>query len=196
MMGSATLRFKPRHAVPDTVDFRTFFPSLWGTVLEAALMDLKTLYEEDTAAWAENQATALRAAARDGSNQLLDWENLAEEIESLRKSLKYALRSQIFRTIHHLVKLEYSPAIDPRNGWRRTIRQARVEIGHILEDSPSLKHELASLISHEMKRAIEYAADDLQEFDKLSRLQLPSLRKVTYTPDQILGDWLPEEPKS
>ena len=45
------------------------------------MTDLKTLYEEDTAAWAENQATALRAIARGGSNQELDWENLAEEIE-------------------------------------------------------------------------------------------------------------------
>jgi len=34
----------------------------------------------------KQQAEALRAAARGGSNQQLDWENLAEEIESLGKS--------------------------------------------------------------------------------------------------------------
>jgi hypothetical protein len=160
----------------------------------AGLAELKSLYEEDTAAWAEQQAAALRAAAHDGSNQLIDWENLAEEIESLRKSLRYALRSQIFRIIHHLVKLEHSPAVDPRSGWRRTIRQARREIDYILEDSPSLKREIGDLIGKEMKRGIEYAADDLQEFDELTRLQLPSLRKATYTQDQILGDWFPSEP--
>jgi len=159
------------------------------------MTNLKTLYEEDTAAWAENQATALRTAARGGSNQLLDWENLAEEIESLRKSLKYALRSQIFRIVHHLVKLQYSPAVDPRSGWRRIVRSARMEIESILEDSPSLKRDIAGLIPNQIKRAIEYAADDLREFDELSRLQLPSLRKLTYTPEQILGDWFPKEPK-
>jgi hypothetical protein len=159
------------------------------------MTDLKTLYEEDTAAWSENQAAALRAAAQGGSNQELDWENLAEEIESLRKQLKYAVRSQILRIIHHLVKLQYSPAIDPRPGWRRTIRSARMEIESILEDSPSLKNEIPRIISRETRRGIEYAADDLMEFDELSRLQLPSMRKVAYSSEQILGDWFPPEVK-
>ena len=110
------------------------------------MADLKTLYETDTAAWSEEQAAALRAAARGGSNQLLDWENLAEEIEDLAKSLRRRLRSQIARIIQHQVKLEYSPAIAPRNGWRRTIRLARLDIDRVLEDSPSLKREISRLI--------------------------------------------------
>jgi len=65
------------------------------------MTDLKALYEHDTVAWSEQQAAALRAAARGGSNQLLDWENLAEEIESLGKSLRLGLRSQISRIIQH-----------------------------------------------------------------------------------------------
>ena len=69
--------------------------------------DLKTLYETDTAAWSEEQAAALRAAARGSSKQLLDWENLAEEIEDLAKSLRRRLRSQIARIIQHQVELEY-----------------------------------------------------------------------------------------
>ena len=121
------------------------------------MTDLKTLYEEDTAAWSLQQAAALRATARGGSNQPLDWENLAEEIESLGKSLRLGLRSQIARIIQHEVKLEHSPAIDPRNGWRRTIRQARVEIDRILEDSPSLRCELPRFIREETGRALELA---------------------------------------
>ena len=143
----------------------------------------KTLYENDTAAWAEQQSTALRAAARGGSNQLLDWENLAEEIESLRKSLKYALGSQIFRIIHHLVKLEYSPALDPRKGWRRSIRQARMEIDRILRDSPSLRREVASLLAEEMKPAVEYAMQDLQEL--MTRNSACHL--TSYTEEQVLA---------
>ena len=158
------------------------------------MADLKTLYEDDTAAWSEQQAAALRAAARGGSNQLLDWENLAEEIESLRKSLKYAMGSQIFRIIHHLAKLEYSPAADPRKGWRRSIRQARMEIRRILKDSPSLRPEVPRMVAGETRPAIEYAIQDLQEFDELDRHQLPSLEKASYTEEQVLGDWFPEEP--
>lgn len=67
------------------------------------MADPKSLYENDTAAWTGQQAAALRAVKRSNSNQLVDWENLAEEIESLGRSLKYALASQIFRVLHHLV---------------------------------------------------------------------------------------------
>ena len=81
---------------------------------------LKVLYEEDTfLAWSRNQAAALRAAAQDGSNQELDWENLAEEIEDLGKSQRLALRSRISTIIEHLVKLAHSPANDPRSGWQQ-----------------------------------------------------------------------------
>jgi hypothetical protein len=34
----------------------------------------------------------------------------------------------------------------------------------------------------------------MEEHDELHRLQLPSLRKATYTEEQVLGDWFPEEP--
>ena len=48
--------------------------------------DVKALYDQDLVAWSHQQAAALRAAARTGSDQLVDWENLAEEIEDLGRS--------------------------------------------------------------------------------------------------------------
>jgi hypothetical protein len=158
------------------------------------MTDLKILYEEDTAAWSEHQAAALRAAAHGGSNQTLDWENLAEEIESLAKSLRLGLRSQISRIIQHQVKLEHSPATDPRKGWRRTIRQARLEISQILEDSPSLRREIPLLIADETARAVHLAISDMDEHGEIDKLQLPTLRKASFTEEQVLGDWFPEEP--
>jgi Domain of unknown function DUF29 len=104
------------------------------------MADLKTLYENDTAAWSEQQAAALRAAARGGSSQLLDWENLAEEIESLGISQRSALGSQIRRIIHHIMKLEYSRASEPRQRWEASVADARIEIEDLLERSLSLKH--------------------------------------------------------
>ncbi len=158
------------------------------------MTDLKTLYEEDTVTWSEQQAAALRAAARGGSNQPLDWENLAEEIESLGKSLRLGLRSQITRIIQHAVKLQHSPALDPRGGWRRAIRQARLEISQILEDSPSLKRELPRLIEEETGRAVQLAISDMEEHGEVDRLQLPTLSKVAFSEEQVLGDWFPEPP--
>ena len=51
------------------------------------------------------------------SSTTLDWENLAEEIEDLEKSVRRELQSQIRRVVRHLLKLEHSPAKDPRRGW-------------------------------------------------------------------------------
>src|SRR6266478_410792 len=113
------------------------------------MTDPKTLYEHDFAAWAHQQAEALRAAARGGSNQLLDWGNLAEEIESLGTSQRSALASHIMRIIQHLVKLEYSPSVEPRNGWRRTVRLARLQVQRRLKGNPSLRPELGQLVKDE-----------------------------------------------
>ena len=87
---------------------------------------LKALYDEDFVRWTEEQAAALQQAK--GSNLPLDWENLAKEIESLGRSDRRELRSQITRILRHLLKLEVSPAAESRAGWRSTIRDAQSEI--------------------------------------------------------------------
>jgi hypothetical protein len=85
---------------------------------------LNALYDQDFVRWTEEQAAALRQAksqslaGTEGSNLPLDWENLAEEIESLGKSDRRELRSQITRVLRHLLKLEATPAAEPRAGWR------------------------------------------------------------------------------
>src|SRR5437667_3811688 len=102
------------------------------------------LYDRDFFLWTQEQATALRAVK--DSNLPLDWENLAEEIESLGKSDRRELRSQITRILRHLLKLEVSSATEPRAGWRATINEARTEVEGLLEDSPSLRRETDGLI--------------------------------------------------
>src|SRR5439155_14627168 len=72
------------------------------------------LYEQDFLLWTKEQATALRRAA--DSNLPLDWENLAEEMESLGASQRTELNSQLRRVLRHLFKLEASPAFEPRAG--------------------------------------------------------------------------------
>jgi Domain of unknown function DUF29 len=152
------------------------------------------LYDKDFVAWSKQQAEALRAAARSGSNQLLDWQNLAEEIEGFGISQRSALRSQIRRIIRHLVKLEHSRSIEPRRGWVESIGDARAEIEDLLEISPSLKTELDRDIAAQTKRAIELAIRDLRGHDEIQDADLPRLGGASYTAEQILGDWFPEEP--
>jgi hypothetical protein len=185
MMGRAIFRFKAESA-------RFVATADSGG---PAMSDSNSLYDEDFFAWTKQQAERLRAAANAGSHLRLDWENLAEEVEDLGKSDRRELRRQIRRIIRHLVKLQWSPAIDPRRGSRETIRAARGEIRDVLGDSPSLARELDQLIKRQMARGIGEAVDDMSDQGETETLNLPAIRHGSYTEDQILGDWFPAEPR-
>jgi hypothetical protein len=161
----------------------------------AAMTDLKTLYDKDFVSWTEQQAAALRAAGRTASNQQLDWENLAEEIESLGRSERRELRSQIRRIIQHLLKLEHSPATEPQRGWIESIGDSRSEIEALLEESPSLKNELGVAVTSEFRRAARKAIFELEGFGELDEAASARIHAASYTPDQVLGDWFPPEPQ-
>lgn len=158
------------------------------------MSDPKTLYDEDFVAWTKRQVKALRAAAQSHTNQPLDWENLAEEIEGLGASERSALGSHVMRIIQHFVKLDFSPVVEPRNGWRRTVRLARLQAQKRIEASPSLKSELRRIVQEETRRGIEYAIADLEEHGEIDDVDANALRRKRYTVDEVLGDWFPPEP--
>jgi Domain of unknown function DUF29 len=148
------------------------------------------LYDQDFLLWTEEQATALRRA-RD-SNLPLDWENLAEEIESLGASQRTELNSQVRRVLRHLFKLEASLAVDPRAGWRATVRDARIEIEDLLETSPSLRREIDAVSKRQTTTAAKLASHDLEDHGEPADAVWARLEKGGFTAEQILGDWFPE----
>jgi len=159
------------------------------------MSDTKTLYDEDFVLWSKQQAEALRAAARGATNQPIDWENVAEEIDSLGRSDKRELASQIRRIIEHLLKLEHSPATEPRRGWVDSIGDARNQIEVLLDDSPSLKKDIPAVIAAEIERASRKVIRDLEQYSEPGRAGLSGIRAAHYTEAQILADWFPPEPK-
>jgi hypothetical protein len=150
------------------------------------------LYDEDFVRWSEEQAAALRAAAHSGANLPLDWENLAEEIESLGISQRHELRSRIATIIEHLLKLEHSPAIRPRQGWIATVGRARLQIERILDDSPSLRREVPAMVAVELPRTARLVGRLLQGHGEGSADLAARLGAASYTPEQVLDDWFPE----
>ena len=129
------------------------------------------LYEEDFVRWTEQQSGALREAAALGTNLPLDWENLAEEIESLGASQRRELRSRIAAMIEHLLKLEHSPAADPRRGCVETIVRERLNIEDLLQVSPSLRSQLGPMIEQLKPRVARLATISLLGYgERLSRL--------------------------
>ncbi|HJU18136.1 MAG TPA: DUF29 domain-containing protein [Stellaceae bacterium] len=150
------------------------------------------LYDEDFVRWTADQAAALRRAKSAGVNLPLDWDNLAEEIESLGRSNRRELRSQITRILHHLLKLEASPALEPQAGWRNTIQQSRDEIEALLEDSPSLRNEVDALIAKQIRAAAKLAARDLEAHGEPVG-QIEERRAAGgFTADEVIGDWFPQ----
>lgn len=147
------------------------------------------LYERDFHLWTQRQAAELRRAASAGSNLPLDWANLAEEIESLGARDRRELASRIEQIVIHLLKLQLSPASDPRRGWRESVHRQRSEIGRLLDQSPSLKREVQPAVESVWRGARAAAADALA--GEVEERALPAA--CPYTPDQILDpDFWPE----
>jgi hypothetical protein len=149
----------------------------------------QTGYMEDFFAWTQDQAAKLRAAAASGSNLPVDWENLAEEIESVGRSDYRALESLLTVVIEHLLKLEHSPAADPRAGWSRSVRHARRSVDKLLRDSPSFRRRLPEAVADAWPDAADNASEGL-EADDLPGDSLPET--CPYTVEQVLDvAWLP-----
>ncbi|MCB1659627.1 MAG: DUF29 domain-containing protein [Pseudomonadales bacterium] len=94
-------------------------------------------YEKDIVAWANEQASFIRA----GRFDLLDLEHIAEEIEDVGKSEQRELSSRMVVLLAHLLKWQYQPA---RRGssWERTIKVQRTQVIRCLKKTPSLKSSL------------------------------------------------------
>jgi hypothetical protein len=161
---------------------------------ETTMADTRTPYDEDFVAWTEQQTEALRAAARGSTNQPLDWENLAEEIEDLGRSVRRELRSQLTRIIHHLLKFQHSPAIGPRRGWKSSMREARSDVAELLSENRSLRDELARLASEQLSQGMRLAAWGLEDYGELEPPIRAHLQSTVFTSEQILDDWFPPEP--
>ncbi len=154
---------------------------------------MSDLYDTDLLQWSEHQAALLRRrAAGELINEAeLDWPNVAEEIEALGKSERSALASRIATIIEHLAKLEASPATEPRVGWQETVLRARADIDEILENSPSLRPTLDTVVARQHGRALRLVGGTLALYDETPRVALEEIR---YGVDRVLGAWFPVGP--
>lgn len=102
-----------------------------------SIVNQKSLYDCDFLLWTEETAGQLKV--KDFEN--LDLENLIEEIEALGRSEKRELKSRLLVLLEHLLKRLYILMPYEYNGWERTIREQRIQIELLLDDSPSLKNQ-------------------------------------------------------
>ena len=152
------------------------------------------LYERDFVAWTEEQAARIRAAAGTQPNLLLDWDRVAEEIEDLGKSTARELQSRLATITEHLLKLQHSPAEEPRAGWVGTVVRARTQAEDLMEESPSLRARLDVLLRKANRAAAKTVGAELEARREIGPAEARSFGFPELTADQVLGDWLPVRP--
>jgi Domain of unknown function DUF29 len=145
------------------------------------------LYEDDFYVWTQRQAEALRGRRLEE----LDLEHLAEEVEDLGSALRSALRSRTRTIIEHLLKLEFSPAEEPKRGWRQTIRTQRRDLADDI--TPTLRQDLLIELPELYERTRTDLAEDLREYGEHAAADALPVA-CPYTLERILEPWLPPAP--
>ena len=141
-----------------------------------------TAYDRDLHGWALEQARALRARS---ANEI-DWENVAEEIESLGKQQFGELTNRLVVLLTHLMKWAYQPERRGRS-WTNTLREQRRQVGKILAENPSLKPRMDEALSDAYQTSIA-SLSSLLDRDVDSFPTEPP-----FTWEQLLDrDWLPK----
>jgi len=148
------------------------------------------LHETDFVAWTERQAKLLRTPATERCPLALDWENLAEEIESLGRTYRRALANHVLKAIEYLLKLQYASTTESRTAWIAALDRERSEIEACLEDEPGLRPHLPEIIAKESRRAVRHVMHELTLLgDTAAAAHVKTHRR--FTEEHVVSDWFP-----
>jgi Domain of unknown function DUF29 len=144
----------------------------------------RRLYDEDFYVWTEAQAELLRKR----QFEALDLDNLIEEVEALGRAEKSSALNNASVIMEHLLKLQYSPAQDPRNAWRASVREHRRRLRRDL--TPRMRQILGAELPTLYGEIRDDTAALLRDYGEDAAADaLPA--DCPYALDQITGDWWP-----
>jgi hypothetical protein len=114
--------------------------------------DCQTLYETDYLRWIETNLEKLKNREYDS----VDWQNLIEEFEDMRRRERRSLKSNLIVVLLHLLKWQYQP--ERRSGsWESSIIEHRRRIKKALKESPSLNSYLEKIFAECYAEAVKQA---------------------------------------
>ncbi len=111
------------------------------------------IYEKDYYLWLRQNAQLLRK----GHFSDIDAERLAEELDSMGRGERRALVSRLSVVLAHLLTWLGQPA-RRSHSWQYTIEEQRRAVTDLLEESPSLRHELEDRLARAYATALLRAA--------------------------------------
>lgn len=153
-----------------------------GVALKKAEAD--TGYEADFYSWAMAQAKLLR----EGKLGDIDIANIAEELETLGRSERSALRSHYEILTLHLLKAAYQPKMHTKS-WNASIANARNQIARLIEDNPGLKPQRDELFEMAYQDARRVAAAEtgllLKEFPRQAPFSRTNAEDFSFMPKPV-----------
>lgn len=123
---------------------------------ERLSIDVAELHADDWSAWLLRQAAHLRQRNL-GS---IDFDNLAEELESLGRSDQRALRSHLLILLLHLLKWDNQPN-KRGSSWQNSILSAREEVEELLAENPGFENKLLEFVANQYPKAATAAAKEM-----------------------------------
>jgi len=127
-------------------------------------MNDATLYQDDVETWAELQVAALRRLATMPGPwaNIIDWENVIEEIESLGSEQRRAVESLLENAFAHALKIEADPDSLSAEHWKGEVTafldQARAKM------KPAMRSRID--MDKIWQNACKQASISLEAFDR------------------------------
>jgi len=101
-------------------------------------------YDGDILAWSRHQGALLRRiAGGEAVNETLDWDNIAEEIETVGRNELRAVRSLLTQALAHMLKAEGWPSARDVPNWRA--------------DAVRFRHEALDAFTPSMRQHLDVA---------------------------------------
>ncbi len=153
------------------------------TNIQSTTTAITSLYEQDFYLWLQTNINLLK----EGKFGEIDLENLIEELESMGRSDKNALKSNLRVLLMHLLKYKYQP--DKRsNSWNYTIIEHRIRLEDAFKTSPSLYRFFEEIFNESYQNARKLAAAETGLSIEIFPLESP------FTVEEVLNaDFLPAE---
>ncbi|MBL1209936.1 MAG: DUF29 domain-containing protein [Geminocystis sp. GBBB08] len=151
-------------------------------VIEKPTNETICLYEKDFFLWLETTGLLLK----EGRLNELDIPNLLEEIQTLGRSERNSITSNLEVLLMHLLKYQYQPQ-KRTNSWRLTIYEHRDRIMESLKQSPSLRvyyqEKLLTCYQKARKKASIETGLNIATFPENLPFELDLILNIDYLPE-------------
>jgi hypothetical protein len=139
---------------------------------------MSDLYDDDVVTWSERQADALRRRA---ANEI-DWDNVAEEIESVGNEQRHAVESLLTNIMQHLLQIAAWPEASAVSHWQHEIDGWRVQVVRRLRRGPKMRGDMEAGLADLYRDAVRSM---YREVDGVPRPPVPDA--CPFTLEELLA---------